>query len=216
MVERTRKRPYNATTLIKKIWGSEHEKNLEIPDFIDGYNHSMNGVDLADQGRAECPTKRPGMRRTWKPLWHWLFDTSLCNMAVIYDAKKHYNRTTKDGLHNTFRKTLAIKLMRKHRSKPYVLPTTTRPGERTVLSRLVQKFFQAHYGQSIKGDKQECCKACQSASRSASARLALGEISANMAKRRTPRTLYKCSQCNIALCMVDKCWQDHLDAYNST
>ena len=52
-----RRRPYNATALIKKAWGSEHRKDLNILNFIDGYNHSMNGVYLADQARAECPYK---------------------------------------------------------------------------------------------------------------------------------------------------------------
>ena len=36
------------------------------------------------------------------------------------------------------------------------------PGERIVLSRLIQKCSQDHYGQHIKSEKQENCQACQS------------------------------------------------------
>ena len=80
---RNRKRPKNAAPLVQKTWGNKYEMKLYIPDFINGYNHSMNGVDLADQARQECPTKRPRMYRTWKPCWHYLFDTTLCNAAQI-------------------------------------------------------------------------------------------------------------------------------------
>ena len=64
---------------------------LEIPVFIDGYNHDMNGVDLADQGRAECPSTRRTYY-TWKPLFGFLFDTALCNITKIWDACGHYDR----------------------------------------------------------------------------------------------------------------------------
>ena len=58
---RSRKRPKNAAPLVQKTWGNKYEMKLYIPDFINGYNHSINGVDLADQARQECPTKRSRM-----------------------------------------------------------------------------------------------------------------------------------------------------------
>jgi hypothetical protein len=103
---RNRKRPKNATPLVRETWGNKYEMKLYIPDFINGYNYSMNGVDLADQSRQECPTKRPRMYRTWKPCWHYLFDTTLCNAAHIFNACGHFNLKSKADLNLTFRKAL--------------------------------------------------------------------------------------------------------------
>ena len=64
-IVRTRKRSKNGDVLTRGTWGTEYEKDLFIPDFVDAYNHNMNGVDLADQGRAECCTKRRTYY-TWK------------------------------------------------------------------------------------------------------------------------------------------------------
>jgi len=213
-VLRNRKRPKNATPLVKETWGNKYEMKLYIPDFINGYNYSMNGVDLADQSRQECPTKRPRMYRTWKPCWHYLFDTTLCNAAHIFNACGHFNSKSKAGLNLTFRKALALKLMHYNRSKPRPLCSGMRPGERTVLSKVVDQSSTSHYGQLIKGDKQECCKACQAAARQASAKRTILEgISTN--RPRPPRTIYRCDQCNLALCKGGICWKDHVNAYES-
>jgi hypothetical protein len=47
-IKRNRKRPKNGDAITKQTWGEAFEKELEIPCFIDCYNHHMNGVDLAD------------------------------------------------------------------------------------------------------------------------------------------------------------------------
>jgi hypothetical protein len=191
----------------------------------------MNGVDLADQGRAECPTKRRTCL-TWRPCFSFLFDTSLCNMAKLYEAHGHYNRRHKKGLNNTFRRLLASKLMAKAAARTYVRSPGIRPGCRTVLSNVVANSSQIegsgavprteisdtqHHGELVKGGKQDTCKACQASRRYASSkpRVVLGEIPNEFrsTKPRAPRTSYQCSQCFIALCNMDLCWNDHLAAY---
>ena len=119
IITRNRKRPKNGDAITKRTWGEAFEKELEIPSFIDGYNHHMNGVDLADQGRAECPTKRRTYL-TWKPCFSFMFDTSICNMAKLYEACGHYNQRHKKGLNNTFRRLLASKLMAKAAARAYM------------------------------------------------------------------------------------------------
>jgi len=195
----------------------------------------MNGVDLADQGRAECPTKRRTCL-TWRPCFSFVFDTSLCNMAKLFEAHGHYNRRHKKGLNNTFRRLLASQLMAKVAARTYVLSPGIRPGCRTVLSNVVANSSQLqlegseavprtqtsdtqHDGELVKGDKQDTCKACQASRRYASKRgkprrLVLGDVSNGSSKSRAPRTIYQCSQCLIALCNIDLCWSEHLTAYS--
>ena len=51
-VSRPRKRPNKKDKWIKQAFGDQPFKRLEIPDFINMYNHLMNGVDQADQIRT--------------------------------------------------------------------------------------------------------------------------------------------------------------------
>lgn len=195
----------------------------------------MNGVDLADQGRAKCPSKRRTYL-TWRPCFSF-FDTSICNMAKLYEACGHYNQRSKKGLNNTFRRLLASKLMVKAAARVYILTPGIKPGSRTVLSDVVANASQSsqpctqtssqvveasqnteRYGVLVKGEKQGTCKACQANRRYASKRgrrtqVALGEISANANKPRAPRSNYQCNQCLIGLCQADMCWEEHLAAY---
>ena len=120
MIKRNRKRPKNGDAITKRTWGEAFEKELEIPRFIDSYNHHMNSVDLADQGRAECPMKRR-TSLTWKPCFSLMFDTTICNMARLYEACGHHNHRYKKGLNSIFRRLLASKLMTKVAARAYTM-----------------------------------------------------------------------------------------------
>lgn len=221
---RTRKRPKNSDALTKRTWGEAFEKDLPIPDAIHGYNMNMNGVDLADQGRAECPTGRR-TNLTWKPCFNFIFDTALCNMAKLWDACGHYSRSKRGGLHFTFRTQLACKLIAKSKARTYVVTPGIQPGTRTVLASVLKEACvdttSTHCGELVKGKKQNTCKACQAGSRVANMRekkrprVVLAEVSANTPKPRAPRTSYSCSECLVSLCQSEICWQDHINAYNS-
>ena len=60
-IEKLRKKPVkisiNACTS-RVLFGDLTVKKLFIPDFIDLYNHFMNGVDVADQLRCYYDTQR--------------------------------------------------------------------------------------------------------------------------------------------------------------
>jgi hypothetical protein len=49
--EKVRKRPAKTSTnsrIVRRVFGDNHKKELQIPCFIDDYNHYMGGVDLAN------------------------------------------------------------------------------------------------------------------------------------------------------------------------
>jgi hypothetical protein len=50
---------------------------------IDDYNYNMNGVDIADQLRAEMSMYRV-TRRLWFLYWFWLLDTTLVNAFLLW------------------------------------------------------------------------------------------------------------------------------------
>jgi hypothetical protein len=66
-VSQVRKRPNAKDKWIREEFGDQSFKRLEIPDFIDMYNHLMNNVDRADQIRTYYRINRRNYR-TWKLL----------------------------------------------------------------------------------------------------------------------------------------------------
>ena len=83
---RERKRPPKSSTngrIIWKAFGDEPTKNVEIPVFIDDYNHNMGGVDIANQLRESYEVHKPTLRNWW-PLFYWLIDVTVINSYRLY------------------------------------------------------------------------------------------------------------------------------------
>jgi hypothetical protein len=91
VVIRHRKRPATTSTSAKtarKAFGSEPEKDLPIPKFVDDYNHYMGYVDQADQLRATNPGLRRVKRGGWHALWNFIFNVTLVNSFLLSDYKE--------------------------------------------------------------------------------------------------------------------------------
>ncbi|EDN05081.1 predicted protein [Histoplasma mississippiense (nom. inval.)] len=85
-VERVRKRPgLNSTNgpQIRRIFGDNWQKAVEIPTIIDDYNHNMNGIDLANQYRASYETHMP-TNRTWLTILYWIIDHAIVNAYILH------------------------------------------------------------------------------------------------------------------------------------
>ena len=88
-----RKRPKATSTSAKtarKPFGDQTTRELEIPEPYHAYNHSMNGVDIADQLASSNSGKRRIRRGAWQALDQWLLVTVLVNTYLIafYSRKK--------------------------------------------------------------------------------------------------------------------------------
>ena len=60
-IVRQRRRPAKTATnarTSRMVFGDAVVKDLLIPDYINMYNHSMNGVDMADQLRSYYNTQK--------------------------------------------------------------------------------------------------------------------------------------------------------------
>jgi hypothetical protein len=218
-ISRVRKRPNGGDKWIKAEFGDQPFKSLNIPEFIDMYNHHMNGVDRADQIRTYYRTKRRNYR-TWKPLWNYLFQTTICNLALIWMDQGH--STKKNGGHLKFRTKLASQLMAHSSSSKYASPidgfgVRTNLKNHTITSRNgcggIHDFISRTASE---------CKACMAQGRTAQAcekRKVLQELSENSIqfnqngeksrRPRPPRTKYGCSVCQIHLCKGGSCWEEH-------
>ena len=71
----------------KKVWGDDHVKKIEIPEFIDDYNYCMNAVDRADQLIASLSMKHK-CRRTWMPFLLYLLNIFRTNSYIVHRELK--------------------------------------------------------------------------------------------------------------------------------
>ena len=84
--EKARNRPIKILTnrrIIRKVFRSEHTKNLQIPYFINNYNHYIGGINLINQFREAYETYKP-IFRTWQPLFYQLINIAYVNAYRLY------------------------------------------------------------------------------------------------------------------------------------
>src|SRR5271170_7144199 len=94
----------NATTA-RKVFNGLPQAELDIPCWINDYNHHMNSVDLANQFREAYDTQQIALR-TWIPLLHWVLDQAAINAYKIGCIGKTWM-----GSHLDFRRELYQKLL---------------------------------------------------------------------------------------------------------
>jgi hypothetical protein len=218
-ISRVRKRPNGGDKWIKAEFGDQAFKSLNIPEFIDMYNHFMNGVDRADQIRTYYRTNRRNYR-TWKPLWNYLFQTTICNAALIWMDQGH--STKKEGGHLKFRTKLASQLMAHSSSFKHVSPIDGFGVRTNIRNHIITSKNGCNGTHGIISQSAKECKACMAQGRTAQIsgkRMVLQELSDNSVRvnqngeksrrPRPPRTRYGCSACQIHLCQGGTCWEEH-------
>lgn len=106
-----RKRPAKTFTnrrIVKKVFGNDFIKDLEIPCFIDDYNHYIRGVYLENQYKEVYETYKTTYR-TWWPLFYWLIDVAYINAYRLYIL---HATSTRPLTHLQFRTKLYYKLLK--------------------------------------------------------------------------------------------------------
>ena len=184
---------------------------------------SNNGVDNADQLRSYYTTQRVHYT-SWKPLWHFLLNTTIVNSYKIHCctlSAYHYSQ-------REFRVKLATQLFA-HSERLTGMPF--RRSTKASLSSQVHPAAAHDHGRlESMGDKARLCVVCLHAGRKvkkvAKVRKPLMELSINTVKtsrvdkrirpRQTPRGLFGCRLCGIAICNHIACWKEHLEAIPCT
>jgi hypothetical protein len=226
-VLRARKRPQNTQAHITQLWGDAPIRDLEVPKAIDDYNHYMGSVDQADQARSYY-TRNTRQYRTWKPLFMFLFQTSLSNAAKLWidERARRLGEPTSKKKNQTleFRIQVARRLLAGTKAAPRGLRGVQSDGSTTALNT-GQNTCSGPTSMGWKDAK--ICTSCQSSGRRILKRK-FGEISSSElnsrqgssqesqssqgSQSRPKRTRYGCSTCRVAICNDSICWQDHMAA----
>ena len=221
-VQRLRRRPAKTATntrTSRAVFGEMTTKELDIPEFIDMYNHYMNGVDCADQLRCYYNTQRVHVK-SWKPLWHFLLDSTIVNSYLLHHcvSKQAKNQPRNQYTQRGFRVRLASQLFERSER-----PHGNAASIKVSLSSRVHPADERDHGKlEYMGDKSLPCVVCLDAGRKSSKvpkiRKPLQELSVNSVRgpakrrRRAPRSRYGCKLCGIRICNHIACWKDHIDA----
>ena len=185
----------------------------------------MNGVDNADQLRSYYSTQRVHYK-SWKPLWHFLLDTTVVNCYKIHHCMPKESDQPRIQLsQRAFRTRLAIQLFERSER----LSGTPSSLKITLATQVHPAAARDHGGLERLGNKAKRCVVCSCAGRKveklAKARKPLAELSINaralnagIQKRpqQEPRGVYGCRLCGIAICNHIKCWKEHLEAIPCT
>ena len=216
-VQRVRRRPAKTSTNARTSrapFGDLAVKKLPIPDFIDLYNHFMNGVDVADQLRCYYDTQRIHLK-TWKPLWHFLLNTTVCNSYKIVNTteQRPYCELRKHEAHKGFRMELVKALY--ERFERLATPSDgLRAPKREELARLVRHAPEVEHKHRIKlnGGPYYCipCSISSRKSRELTSRKPLQNLSTNSTvaerrRHRPPRSFHECQLCKIVICKKPSC-----------
>jgi hypothetical protein len=126
-VTRLRRRPRTTSTngsTVRRVFGDNATKKLNIPQVIDDYNHFMGSVDRADQLHSNYRTHLRG-NRTWMPIFFWLLDVSISNSFLAMKDKWPNEWDMRRSGHFRFRAALSEALMKTslQSAAEYCLPT---------------------------------------------------------------------------------------------
>jgi hypothetical protein len=183
-VLRARRRPAasrSGAAQTRLIFGDEWLKELLIPSLIDLYNHHMGGVDNFDQLRSYCTTLRSHCK-TWKPLWHLLFDLTLINSYKL----SSYKRDNRGDGHKSF----LLKLVSQLRSVGTEL-----------VPQVISGTTSCHTVTKLPNKRTLSCVVCAANNTKGNYRSPLRSLNINALPRpQTRRSSWACLQCGVAIC----------------
>ena len=112
-----------ATTLVGP--GSHARAAVVKPVVIDNYNHSMNGVDIADQYTVYYSFIRKTVK-WWRKLFFWMLETAVVNSYILYR-----DSTSSPKSHIQYRRALVDSLASNYITTAPPRPRAGRPRKRS-------------------------------------------------------------------------------------
>ena len=124
------------TNYPRLLFSDEPVKSLAIPQFVNIYNHSIGGVDQADQLRSHYSTQHRH-NKNWKALKHFLLNTTMTNCFKIAHCTPDnpWGMLKDHKAHRQFYKAIYLGLFQhSERLKPPYTPALKKLSERKKLS----------------------------------------------------------------------------------
>ena len=180
--------------ITREVFGDLPFMDLDIPAFINDYNHYMNSVDLANQHRQSYNTQKIAYR-TWIPLFHWILDQAAINAYKIAIISKTWSKTD-NSAHLEFRRLLYEKLL--DYSKLVDPQIWKGPGPHKWIDRPTRQSCAM------------CCKRDKLKKKFIAEQEAVGIyiFKPSSGPKRPSQCRSGCGYCDVALCRMGTCFSD--------
>jgi hypothetical protein len=195
-ITQQRKRPAKTSTsarIVRCVFREESIKVLEIPIFINDYNHNMGGINIANQLRESFETHR-ATQRNWWPLFYWLIDVIVINSYRLYQV--HMAELGQKSIlsHVEFRTSLYVFLFDFSQSAKIYRLQLDLGGKRLFGDGL------NHIHQKVKKTEANPCAWC-------AYQIQYQRLIGQPLPKRASRSRFGCSFCEVALCQNTDCWE---------
>jgi len=184
---------HNATSSTVKTKGG---KDVQKPNVIVDYNHTMGGVDKADQELTFYPIMRKQQKRYYKKIFRHLLEQCLWNAYVLFVQHNQRTSTAKSVEHADFMWMAAERIFADHQTTE----SGRTPGRRSAASgnpeRLTGRHFPEHIpATAAKKEPTRTCVVCCSKRK-------------HDGKKVRKESRYYCPDCDVGLC-VSPCFRDY-------
>lgn len=173
---------HDASTTIVRVRGN---KEVSKPVAVVAYNHTMGGVDRADQALTFYPVMRKQQKKYYKKLFRHLIEQCLWNSYILF--KKYVNKNIS---HADFTWKLVSQILAEY--QPSVTPARTGRRCSTVVNpeRLLGRHFIDYCPPTAKkpNPTRTCVVCCSKVDGSG--------------KKVRKETRYCCPDCDVGLCLV--------------
>jgi Transposase IS4 len=212
-IQRTRRCPRISSEnarILNPVFQGQPWKVLFIPKAINDYNHHMKGVDQADALRAYFTCHRRENYRTWWPLYYFLLEIACVNAYLLWKwsstVNSEYDSTTHNG-HRAFMEVLRAELL--HSNDKTTEEEESHSVPATMLQRHHTRVQEKQHSRCERGKLHPPgCPRKRSSKRKFGTDIAESTINgASEAILGGSRTRYKCSKCQIWLCIQGSCWE---------
>jgi len=186
---------HNAASTVVKTKGG---KDVQKPNAVLDYNHTMGGVDKADQELTFYPVMRKQQKRYYKKIFRHLLEQCLWNAYVLFLQNNPRAQTgMKTVEHADFLWMTADRLLQDYLP---VQDDARKPGRRSVIQGNPERLRGRHFMEHVpptekKREPTRMCVVCCSRRRPDG-------------KKVRKETRYHCPDCDVGLCAIP-CFKDY-------
>jgi Transposase IS4 len=205
-IQRTRRCPRITSEnqrILNPVFKGLPFKDLFIPKAIDDYNYHMKGVDQADALRASFTCHWAHNYRTWWPLFYFLVDVSCVNSYLLWkrSSTAEFASLPNHRSHRDFVSALCTQLLhsnKKEEEKEKDIPQSTQRKPVREEGKGCCVWGKSHPPGCLRkrAPKRKFGTDIVNSASGASAAILGGTIGH-----------YKCSKCQIWLCVEGPCWR---------
>jgi hypothetical protein len=192
--------PHKVTHVLRKAKGEGKRVDIQCPEAVSEYQKYMRGVDVIDQLHSYYAPGRKS-RKWWTCLVWWMINVCVLNAYSV--ARQIFPNKYKRQ--RQFREELISQLIGNFTRRNASTSFVNHPAVSFFTNQ--GKINAPHWVGKLESGISRSCEYCR---RNKKAKNIKCNSGAGSIKKRIPRSVYKCENCNVVLCLFPCFKQYHL------